>query len=277
MNIRWVVQTNLGSGKNAQDIIAACKKIGVEVVGVEPIPFDTKLPEMPHSDKETIYYGSTNFIKNAYGIHPNFNVDQYKKAYGSHFLNSDAEFMTFESAYDSMVRSTLLADNSITDATEYVDTPIFIRPCEDIKEFPGQVTTRRMFMEWAEKILNLSTDECVYVNGKTNIIVSPVRNVMHEWRLFMVNGKYSTGSYYRSLGRGVFIDWMPSKVIEFAERMSALWTPDDIFVMDVAEVDGSLYVIECNGWNSCGLYKSDIQKLVSDITTFKQEKQNGKD
>lgn len=34
----------------------------------------------------------------------------------------------------------------------------------------------------------------------------------------------------------------------------------------IAEVDDKLYIIECNGWNGCGFYKSDIPKLVKEVS-----------
>ena len=263
-DIRWVVQTNLGSGEDAKRIIEACESINIEVVGVEPIPFDTEVRDVQESDKETIYYGSTNFITNALGVHPNFNVNVYTEKYGEEFLNHNAGVMSFEEHMGYMREGlSYAADPSF----RYRE--IFIRPVEDMKEFAGRVTNIERFMEWGEKVLALGD---ATVTGETQMIVAQVKELTHEWRLFIIDGKVCTGSFYRANGRGVFIDYMPQEVIDYAEEQCKVWTPSDIFVMDIARCDGEYKIIECNGWNSCGFYKSDISKLVKDVTEFTKEK-----
>jgi|TARA_Y100000310_G_scaffold307018_1_gene348766 hypothetical protein len=258
MTIRWIVQTNLGSGEDANTILKACKDLGIEAIGVEPIPMDTELRDIPPSDKPTldIYYGSTNFIKNAYGVLDNFNTTKYKEHYGEHFLNHDCSRVSIR-----VLRMMLIYREGMTP-----DDTVFIRPVEDIKEFAGQVNTERNLLKWFNGIAELPEGEYSSVSLDTEIIYGTPKNITHEWRMFMIDGKFCTGSYYRCEGKGMFIDYMPEKVIKFAEYMSSIWKPDDLYVMDIAEVDGELYIVECNGWNSCGFYKSDIHKLVKEVT-----------
>ena len=248
--VRWVVQTNLGDGDNAKTIQESCAKLGIECVGVKPIPFSTDLPTVPESDKTDIFYGSTNFIKNAYGVHPNFNMLKYIENYGEYCINYDACFDTIGGASEIF-------------KNQDPEGEIFVRPVEDIKEFAGLHTNIARFIEWTDKM-----DDDMEVNYSTPIVFASPKEIAHEWRLFFVGGKFSTGSYYRNNGKGVFIEYLPTKVIEFAEMLCDIWTPDDMFVMDIGEVNGVLGIIECNGWNSCGFYKSDIHKLVKDVSTF---------
>ena len=249
--VRWIVQTNLGSGDDAKTIIEACKELGVEVVGVEPIPFDTELPTIPQSDSVDVFYGSTNFIKNAYGLMYNFNVLMYDKHYGEHFLNH------------GFYGGTMALIKEYVRKNQNKDYDFFVRPIEDIKEFAGMHTNAEQFLKWADGL----DDECE-VNDRTHVMVAEPKPITHEWRLFYVGGEFSTGSYYRCNSKGMFIDYLPDKVIEFADKMVEMWKPHDNFVIDIAESEGELYVIECNGWNSCGFYRSDIKKLVKDVTEY---------
>jgi hypothetical protein len=50
--------------------------------------------------------------------------------------------------------------------------------------------------------------------------------------------------------------------------MCEIWVPAPVFVMDVGESAGNLFIIECNCFNSSGFYKSNIEKIVVDVSEF---------
>jgi hypothetical protein len=54
----------------------------------------------------------------------------------------------------------------------------------------------------------------------------------------------------------------------FVEDMCKIWTPAEVFVMDIGESLKNLYVIECNCFNSSGFYKSDLDKIIKDVSDF---------
>ena len=118
------------------------------------------------------------------------------------------------------------------------------------------------FKEWYETISHGGYS----ITPNTRIIVGTPFNISHEWRCFMVGGKVSSASQYRkdkvlSISAGA-----PPEVIEFAESMANLWSPSDVFVMDVARCGQELYTLENNCFNSSGFYACDIEKIVRDVS-----------
>ena len=65
---------------------------------------------------------------------------------------------------------------------------------------------------------------------------------------------------------------VPNDVIEFGNKMSEIWSPKDVFVMDICEYNDRYYVIENNCFNCSGLYKCNTTKIVSDIQSYYEEK-----
>jgi hypothetical protein len=58
----------------------------------------------------------------------------------------------------------------------------------------------------------------------------------------------------------------PETVTLFAESAARHWQPCEIFVMDIAEHQGGLRIIEINGFNSSGFYAADIPAIVAAVS-----------
>ena len=52
------------------------------------------------------------------------------------------------------------------------------------------------------------------------------------------------------------------EIVEYAQRMVDVWQPAKAFVIDVAETNEGLKVIEINNINSAGFYEADVVLLL---------------
>jgi len=261
MKTTWVVQSNLLNSKDSEAIKVACAKHGHSFVPVRVKPFSSDLPEVS-TGSPTIFYGATNFINNVYlngqwipgtFFHStNFTIKACMDHYKEHMLNYPCEFTTI---------------GKFAQSHQPMDKQFFIRPDKDLKEFAGDVMDFNKMIRWERSIRHLpGCDNNPTLSTSTEIVVAEPVGIAHEWRLFLVNGRVSSGSHYRSYGKLTITYDLPERVRAYAEEMCRIWLPSQVFVMDVAESAGNLYIVECNCFNSSGFYYSDIEKIVVDIS-----------
>jgi hypothetical protein len=261
--MKWVVQSNLVNSIDHDRIKEACAKYGHGFESVQIVPFSPDLPAI-NSDCPTVFYGATNFITSvfnsgrwkpgAFFSHENFTVRAYVEHYRERMLNYPCIFTT-------------IADFAAS--RQPLDKSFFIRPNKDMKEFAGDVMYFEAFQRWERNLRHLpgcSKHPALTVSAE--IVVSDPCGIAHEWRVFVVKGRVSTGSHYREYGRLTPRAELPSAVVDFVEGLCKVWTPADAFVMDVGESAGNLYVVECNCINSAGFYLSDVEKIVADISVM---------
>jgi len=204
-----------------------------------------------------IFYGGTGWINKVYERYPGlpgifFNPENTPshcaKVYGEKSLNHDARLTTFKK----------LAEEDHND-----DERFFIRPDSDLKEFSGGVMKFGDIKNWCNKIFTDVPDL-----GDLSILIGEPYGLSYEWRLFMINGKYCTGSQYRTyyvLNKSPVV---PDEVIKFAEEQAEVYSPSEVFVMDIGKSGGDLYIIETGCFNSAGFYDSDINKIVKEVSEF---------
>lgn len=252
----WVVQSNLGSVNDFNEIESACKELSLDFIPVKVLPFSTDLPEVSNK-RPTIFYGSSNFVTNVYRSNrwkpgsffneENFCSSKTISQYGDYCLNADAIFTTM----DEFSKLGLSEEDRF-----------FIRPNGDLKEFAGNVYSYKEFCNWCEKLRPGGFS----IEMTTKIVVAKLKNIENEWRLFVVNNQVISGSRYRSLGRRSISKDVPNYAKEFGEKMARIWSPEIVFVLDIAQVDDSLKVIEINGFNSSGFYESNIKLIIQKVS-----------
>jgi len=73
------------------------------------------------------------------------------------------------------------------------------------------------------------------------------------------------GSQYAEEGTKVLKPGIPAAVTTFVDAMltEVRWTPDPVFMMDVGETDGQLWLIELNGFSCSWLYQCDLPAVVA--------------
>jgi len=256
-NWQWVVQKNLTNHNDFSSLRDACQKLHIPFLGIDIIPFSHELPYFDRIAK-SIFYGSTTFTQLAYssgemkeGVFfdpTTFSIERYIKEWNEHMLNYGAAVTTFEEL--------MLADYD-------AEKMLFIRPDDDGKSFAGEVLRFGEYREWFERLIMIENSG---ISGKSKIVVGEPFNIGREWRLWCVDKKVIAASQYRNNFKLEKLRGCPDEVVAFAEARCLQFTPHDIFVMDVCETGGELYIVECNCMNAAGFYNADIEAIVSSVS-----------
>lgn len=264
----WLIQSGFNDG-GYLSLIESLERLSIEYYLVDVIPFGGgyKLPD-GLTTKDIIVYGSSSFIQFAKDqcwtpgsyINDNFAVDVWAKHYKEELLNSD-------SMYGTIINIEIPYEH------------FFIRPVYDNKKFSGMLMHRDEFESWRSKILDIPDEEYSTIKGNTEICISTIKQIIVEYRLFVVDGKVVTGSEYKRGDCVAYYEFIPEYILEYAKTVIDMWVPDNAFCLDIAEIliDDKPYckVLEINCINGCGLYMADTDKYVYALTN--QGKDNDKD
>lgn len=132
---------------------------------------------------------------------------------------------------------------------------IFVRPDSMEKRFPGMVVHRENFRD----LLSASRyDPTIQV-----VIASP-QEVEREWRLVVAGNEIVAACQYRDAGALCVATGCPAEVQTFAADVlkKVAWRPDELFMFDVCEVNGRLYLLELNSFSCSGWYAYDAASVV---------------
>jgi hypothetical protein len=99
----------------------------------------------------------------------------------------------------------------------------------------------------------------------TLVVVAAPREIGREWRLVVAEDNVIAASQYAALGSKCVEPGCPAEVRAFAEAMLAevRWRPDPVFMLDVAESSGRLWLVEINGFSCSWLYACDPAAVVT--------------
>ena len=260
MRIQWVVQRNLTSQSDFEQLENSCLKIGVKFIELNIIPFTAKLPDFDKG-RISIIYGSTTFNSLAFedtnlrkGVffdEKAFSIENYIEKWGRHMLNYDALVTTFKELIDGNNYSP--------------DKLLFIRPNDDSKSFAGEVKRFDEIIDWYEK---LKVIENTNLSFESKIVVSEPYSIHLEWRLWIVNKKVVASSKYREYFKLRKEEGCPADVISFAEERCQQYTPHDVFVMDICLCGDKYFIVECGCMNGAGFYKANIENIVTSVTEY---------
>jgi ATP-grasp domain, R2K clade family 3 len=262
--MHWLLQSNLGTDERQKPFIDALnhiKQFGATWSFFKLIPFaDNIEPDIDYTGQKIFALGSTSLINVAKlkkwtpGVcyNENFRFEAWLKNYGSeNMLNGDAVVSSFKDAK--------------------IDFPkAFIRPCEDLKAFDGQLIDGDNLASWQKSIEKLEkSTRAINLSAETKVVVAPIKRILGEWRFFVVGKKAITGSYYKnSYGRLHLSSEVDKDVWGFAQKMVDIWQPDDCFVIDIADTPLGLKVIEINCFNGSGIYLSDANLAFEAVEKF---------
>jgi len=269
----WVVQGNLKTDEGLNALMAVLRDEGYQHALVKTIPFsniivgvdvdinqfdESDVPRLQiENDKPMVTMGSYSLALTA----------KEKGWVPGSFINENFEFSKWLSGWG---KDNLLNGEAIEDSIKNIIPQIvsgrqrvFARPSEDTKSFSGQLFEADNLIYWLGKIA--AANDRFGLNGDTSIIVSPEKNIVAEYRLFVVDGKIVSGSLYKVGQLVTASENIDPVAINYANKMLNIWQPDRAFVLDIAITDEGPKVIEVNNINSSGFYKSDISKIVSAI------------
>jgi hypothetical protein len=263
--VMWAVQANLLNEERQQNVAMILKELDIPFVGLNVIPFSDDLDwlfEEPPSYSKVIPYGSTSLVKRAQarnwqGLFFNTNtflVSEWIKNRDD-MLNQNVDIMTVKQAQEFH-------------SHHPTRTLWFIRPVHDLKAFTGMVTTSEEIAKWMK-----STDSGNFnFNEDTLVAISQPKEILAEWRWFVVGGKIVDGSMYQHRGNRYKKHETDQAVIDEAQELANKWLPHETVVMDIALTNSGPKVIEFNCFNGSGFYDHDVPKILTEATKYLETK-----
>lgn len=265
MTVTWVIERDVFSEECFDEMVIHFKQKFIPYHIVRIIPFVHEIEgKVPQIEGPCVVYGSIGSQKlaKAHGWTPGvWTNDQFNETVLTEKLGGYA--LNYYGSRKVKFKNVL----------KEISLPVFfIKPDTDTKEFAGMVIEREEFDNWYQKMYTMGylgkEDDIM----ELDVVVSPPRDIGCEWRLVIIEGKVSEYSIYRQYQKVMPQHYAPPEVIRFAERMAEKHSPADVFVMDVCETIGGFKVVEYNTFNSSGLYKCYIPKLIDDVNNFVEKK-----
>ena len=136
------------------------------------------------------------------------------------------------------------------------DDEVFARPTGCHKAFTG----RCIYKDDFASALSPAT-----FDPDAQVVVAAPSEIGREWRLVVAEHRVVAGSQYAVEGSKCVQAGCPTDVRAFAEQMLAevRWRPDPIFMMDVCECEGRLWLVELSGFSCSWLYACDLEAVVA--------------
>lgn len=239
--VEWIlkkVSTPVMDAVEFEELIYYLEETGTKFKIVNNFDDLTKL----NFSKPVFYYGGTDFIEKIY----NSNLNKIGV-----FYNSDFNMRNFIRQYKRLILNQsciILNSNKIS---ELRSDSVFIRPVSALKKFESRIYLRSEFDQ---------------IPDNTEILISSVKWIKKEWRVFIIGGKIVSISLYKKefeLCETVFD--VPESLFQFVKVCLLIYSVSNAFVMDVGLVEDDYYIIEINLINSACFYMCSKGKIVQQI------------
>jgi len=251
VGLTWIVQTNLVSERTQW--IESLDALGSKYAKIEIIPFEH---DVPHVEVEgpAIVYGSTTLIKCApkhknwnpglFFDPSNFRPSKWSEKWGEEMLNHDGKVV------------------KVKDVLDVMGYDCFMRPNDDLKDFSGSRVNR----EYMEVFVKDVVDGQFPFSPDLEVHISSMKPIYQEYRVFIVDGKPVAWSQYRYRSMLLKSREVPQSVIDYAQDMANIWSPEKAFVMDVCvNEDQKLKILELNCFNASGVYLCNIPDIIKAV------------
>lgn len=259
--VTWVIQTNLINQDQSKRVWEGALASGAQVREAIVIPFqDTLDNEEDLSDLSglVIPYGSCKLSKLAQ--HQNWLGDCYNpQTFRVDVWGDNRSDMLNQSPFIMEAGQTKDFFKSYPS-----DQLWFIRPVHDLKDFAGTIAPTSEIIKWMESVYSGNFS----FSKNTLVAVSPPQKILAEARFFIVDNNVVDGSFYRQNQILKSSHVACPILLEQAQQLANKWLPHPCCVMDVAQTENGLKVIEFNTINSSGFYEHDIEKVVSAMTSY---------
>lgn len=256
----WILQENIYAEKGLTDLLNVLERAGIPHSEHKVVPFVGELMPDIDVDGPVILIGTyslrhiakkKNWTPGVFDI-GNWSYQDHVNNWGMRMLNADSMY------------------------TQYRHVPVifprdkirFIRPVNDSKAIAGTVYDRETFMKDYNNVMSLGAGNGSTLDGDTLMMVSSVKNIQREYRVWVVDGKPVTASQYKIGGRVVYDGNVEPSVYQYVEDLCRDWVPHRAFVVDIGIVNDEYRVIETNTLNAAGLYHCDVNKLVGAIESM---------
>jgi hypothetical protein len=141
---------------------------------------------------------------------------------------------------------------------------VFVRPDSALKPFAGRVLD-------ASAIDRSALDHGFYYDDDAlPIVVAPARQIHREWRTVVAEGRVVTGCAYTADRRSAE-ETLPEPVRAIAGQVArGDWQPAPIYIVDVAEVDSQVCVLELNPFSGADLYRCDPYAVIEVVARISE-------
>lgn len=252
--MHWIIQNNIYNEDGFKSLIETLETLELPYSIHKCVPFvGTLEPEPEPAQNRIVVMGSYTLAREAIKrnwnpgvfLNENFNTEIQWCHWGDLMMNADHEIHCFSQVPEQ-------------------PGPFFIRPVYDSKAFTGEVTDWLTFIEWRDRVLSLTSDDNPTITWDTEVLISSVKEIYGEYRIWIVDGKAVSWSQYR-VGRRKLKNYIPDvdeRIRNFAEECAAIWSPHRAFVLDIFETPDGLFIGEVNNLNSAGFYAANMGKLI---------------
>lgn len=123
---------------------------------------------------------------------------------------------------------------------------------------------REKFESWRYNLINI--DSYTTVPPDLEVMIAPLKTIWAEYRCIIVNGRYVTGSRYKTGRKVEYSPDVGKRIIDFANERIREWNPRIAITLDIADTPEGLKVIETNSISSSGFYAIDMNIFVGEIS-----------
>lgn len=280
-NLKWLLQSNGINFTHYTELFNELKRqnYNVQEFGIITPSNITNLENILDINDKYIIRGGTRLLTILNSINHISECNEFltpeQNNNSNYYINQlrngiDYDFTKFDQYYYKDLNLPLL--NSTADYIKYTDCStdkftedMFIKPSRDLKSFNGGIIQKgQTILEYIKSgPWQKSFEDEI-------IIIDSLKHINSEYRFFCTKDKIITGSQYRRNNKSFVSNIIPEYILDAAKEYVNLYNPADIFVMDLCELSsGRIAIVEYNCWNCSGLYNSDINKIINQISEFK--------
>jgi hypothetical protein len=256
VQVHWLIEVDVFP-ETATRMCAAIEARGDHWTRYTANTVEVNLP--PH-DTCLVFWGSlgaayqervaARWYPGAIGNIHQFNVTSYASRLGALLVNTVTVTTTVRDLIDK--QETVLAPL-------HQPLRVFVRPDSALKPFAGRVLDTCT-------IDRAALDYGFYYDDETlPVIVAPAQLIRREWRTVIADGHVVAGCAYTTDRRGDQ-NHLPKAVRAVAEQVAcADWQPAPIYIVDLAEVDDQIRVLELNPFSGADLYHCNPNAVIEAV------------
>jgi hypothetical protein len=216
----YVIQKNTFRQVNYDKLVEALEKLSLEYEVVDCLPF-TEEVDCKTGRNDVFVFGSVKLAK--------LSVKMNWKPGSFHGNNHD--FIIYSEYYKDNLLNYNADIHQLTDILDWYPYEVkFIKPCKDTKIFNGGLYTK---VKWEDQLLHAMSAMNEYRQKDDLMLVSKPKRIYKEARIWIVNGKIVTSSYYLFNGSPQYEDIVEPEGLEFAQSMINIYQVAPTFVMDI--------------------------------------------
>ncbi len=256
--MHWVIQDGFFHDPSVVEMVDILKRCEIPHTIVKVIPFVGEIIPDINPEGNVICFGSYSMRHTAKrkGWYPgvfdlNGISDQIfttENKWTDHLLNADGVCCTFVDAGKV--------------ANELGLTEFFMRPIADSKVFAGGVFSSLEYDGWRHGVVELEEDDGTTLRGNTDVVVSRPKNIMAEYRLYVIDDKIVTASQYKINDQVKYDSLVDEDILEFGRERIAEIRLAAAYCLDLCRTDNGIKIVEVNTINAAGMYHGNVGKIV---------------